>query len=154
MKAFSAFLAIYAGNSPVTGEFPAQRLVTRSFDVFFDLRLNERLSNQSWGWWFETPWRPLWRHNNTISLFWPHYTDFSWHLGNRYVYLCLLVTLHSLKQAVAQSFQYPRQCELNQILIVIKFFENTHGPFNCQKTYFLLSADSCKIPNSVWFNSI
>ena len=32
------------GNSPVTGEFPAQRPVTRSFDVFFDLRLNKRLS--------------------------------------------------------------------------------------------------------------
>ena len=40
MEAFSALLAICAGNSPVTGEFPAQRPVTRSFDVFFDLRLN------------------------------------------------------------------------------------------------------------------
>ena len=29
------------------GEFPAQRPVTRSFDVFFDLRLNKRLSKQS-----------------------------------------------------------------------------------------------------------
>ena len=35
-----------------------------AFDVFFDLRLNKRLSKQSWGWWFETPWRPLWRHCN------------------------------------------------------------------------------------------
>ena len=33
---------------------PAQRPVTRSFDVFFDLRLNKRLSKQPWGWWFET----------------------------------------------------------------------------------------------------
>ena len=42
--------------SPVTGEFPTQRPVTRSFDVFFSkLGLNERLSKQSWGWWFETP---------------------------------------------------------------------------------------------------
>ena len=32
------------GNSPVTGEFPSQRPVTRSFDVCFDLRLNKRLS--------------------------------------------------------------------------------------------------------------
>ena len=46
------------------GEFPAQRPVTRSFDVFFDLRLNKRLSKQSWGWWFETQSRPLWRHSN------------------------------------------------------------------------------------------
>ena len=36
METFSALLAICAGNSPVTGEFPAQRPVTRSFDVFFD----------------------------------------------------------------------------------------------------------------------
>ena len=39
----SALLALYAGNSPVTGEFPSQRPMTRSFDVFFDLRLNQRL---------------------------------------------------------------------------------------------------------------
>ena len=30
--------------------------------VFFDLRLNKLLSKQSWGWWFETPSCPLWRH--------------------------------------------------------------------------------------------
>ena len=36
----SAYLAICAGNSLVPGEFPAQRPVTRSFDVFFGLRLN------------------------------------------------------------------------------------------------------------------
>ena len=46
------------------GEFPAQRPVTRSFDVFFDLRLNKRLSKQPWGWWFETPAWSLWRHRN------------------------------------------------------------------------------------------
>ena len=40
MATFSALLAICAGNSSVTGEFPTQRPVTRSFDVFFDLRLN------------------------------------------------------------------------------------------------------------------
>ena len=43
--------------------------VTRIFDVFFDLRLNGRLSKQSWGWWFETPSRPLWRHSNAFVLF-------------------------------------------------------------------------------------
>ena len=41
METFSVLLAICAGNSPVTGEFPAQRPVTQSFDVFFDLRLNK-----------------------------------------------------------------------------------------------------------------
>ena len=68
METFSALLAICAGNSPVTGEFPAQRPVTRSFDVFFDLHLNKRLSKQSWGWWFHTPSRPLWRHCNVIQM--------------------------------------------------------------------------------------
>ena len=64
METFSALLAICAGNSPVPGEFPAQRPVTRSFHVFFDLHLNKPLSKQSWGWWFETISRPLWRHCN------------------------------------------------------------------------------------------
>ena len=63
----SALLAICAGNSPVTGEFPTQRPVTRSFDVYFDLRPNERLSKQSWGWWFETLSSPLWRHRNATG---------------------------------------------------------------------------------------
>ena len=46
------------------GEFPTQRPVTRSFDVFFDLCLNKRLSKQPWGWWFETLSWSLWRHRN------------------------------------------------------------------------------------------
>ena len=67
METFSALLAICAGNSPVPGEFPTQRPVTRSFDVYFDLCPNERLSKQSWGWWFETLSSPLWRHRNVES---------------------------------------------------------------------------------------
>ena len=63
METFSALMAICAGNSPVPGEFPAQRPVTRSFDVFFDLCPNKWLF-QSRGWWFETPSHPLWRHCN------------------------------------------------------------------------------------------
>ena len=42
--------------------------MTRSFDVFFDLRLNKRLSKQSWGWWLETLSRPLWRHRNALII--------------------------------------------------------------------------------------
>ena len=60
METFSALLAICVGNSPV----PAQRPVMRSLDVFFDLSLNKRLSEQSWGWWFEMLSHPLWRHCN------------------------------------------------------------------------------------------
>ena len=52
MEIFSALLALWAGNSPVTGEFPAHRPMTSSFDELCDLRLNKRLRNQSWGCWF------------------------------------------------------------------------------------------------------
>ena len=48
------------------GEFPAQRPVTRSFNVFFDLRPNKRLSKQPWGWWFEAPSWSLWRQCNGV----------------------------------------------------------------------------------------
>ena len=75
METFSALLAICAENSPVPDEFPAQRPVTRSFDVFFDLCLNKRLSKQSWGWWFETPSRPLWRHRNDDHRYRHRYHD-------------------------------------------------------------------------------
>ena len=57
---------IFRVTGPLCGEFtgpgelPTQRPVTRSFDVFLDLRLNK----QSWGWWIETLSRPLWRHRN------------------------------------------------------------------------------------------
>ena len=44
METFFALLAFCAGNSLVTGEFPAQKPVTRSFDVSFNLRLNQLLS--------------------------------------------------------------------------------------------------------------
>ena len=68
METFSALLALCAGDSPVTGEFPAQRLVTWSFDVFSDIRLNKRLSKQSWGWWLEMPSSSLWHHCNDIFI--------------------------------------------------------------------------------------
>ena len=64
---------IFRVTGPLCGEFtgprwiPSERPVTRSFDVLFDLRLNKRLNKQSWGWWFETPLRPLWRHCNVLS---------------------------------------------------------------------------------------
>ena len=62
METFSALLAICAS------EFPAQGPVTRSFDVFIDLHPNKLLSKQPWGWWFETPSYPLWRHRNETFL--------------------------------------------------------------------------------------
>ena len=64
METFSALLALCAGNSPVTGEFPSQRPVMQSFDVFIDLCMNKHLSKQSIRWWSEMPSRSLWRHCN------------------------------------------------------------------------------------------
>ena len=68
MEIFSALLAICAGNSPVSSEFPPHRPVTHSFDVFFDLHQNKWLSKQSWGWWFEMLSHPLCRHRNAIQM--------------------------------------------------------------------------------------
>ena len=68
------------GNSPFPGEFPSQRPVTRSFDVFFDLRLNKWLSKEPWGWWFETPSCSLWRHVMTWTNLMKDYChQFLWH---------------------------------------------------------------------------
>ena len=61
---------IFRATGPLCGEFtgpgdfPTHRPVTRSFDIFVDLRLNKRLSKQPSGWWFETPSWPLWRQCN------------------------------------------------------------------------------------------
>ena len=92
MGTFSVLLAICAGYSPVTGEFPAQRPVAPSCVVFFDLSLNIRLSNHWWGWSIETLSRPLWRHCNTVLTEisvarWLHYTSRGWY-SPRNVTLC------------------------------------------------------------------
>ena len=78
METFSALLAICAGNSPVTDEFRAQRHVTPSFDVFFELRLNKRFRKQTWGWWFETPSCSLWCHRDDYSY---QYVKYTWFYG-------------------------------------------------------------------------
>ena len=58
---------IFRVTGPLCGEISTKRPVMRSFDVFLDLRLNKRLSKQSWGWWFETLSCSLWCHCNTNS---------------------------------------------------------------------------------------
>ena len=60
METFSAVLAPCEGNPPVTGGFASERPMAQSFDLFFDLRLNKRLSKQSKILWFDTPSRSLW----------------------------------------------------------------------------------------------
>ena len=60
---------IFRVTGHLCGEFTGDRPVTRSFDAYFDPRPNKRLSKQSWGWWFETPSRPSWRHRNVTYIY-------------------------------------------------------------------------------------
>ena len=59
---------IFCGTGPLCGEFtghwwfPLTKASDADLWCFFYLRPNKRLSKQSWGWWFETPARSLWRH--------------------------------------------------------------------------------------------
>ena len=56
--------------------------MTRSFDVFFDLRLNKRLSKLSWGWWFDTLSCSLWHHCNACKF--SAKTGRKWHSFNNF----------------------------------------------------------------------
>ena len=66
MEKLSALLAICAGNSPVTGEFPDKGQWHGALMLSL-VCLNNRIGKQWWGWWFETPSWPLWRHRNFIN---------------------------------------------------------------------------------------
>ena len=120
METFSALPAICTWNSPVPGEFPAQRPVTRSFDVFFDLRLNKWLSKQSWSWWFTTLWRPLWRHRNIqlICCILLHYAceTLSWDILYRTVYVFVLFFIQTT---------YTFTCYLVHHCILIKYIQTS-----------------------------
>ena len=98
METFSMLLAICVGNSPA----PTQRPVTRSFDVFFDLRLNKRLSKHCWGWWFGMPSCPLWRHCNMEH----HYPD-DWPIIIGHVALSPVTTTVSWTPVLSQCL-YPK----------------------------------------------
>ena len=66
---------IFRATGHLCGEFTGHRWIPRTeasdaeLWCFLDLRPNERLSKQSWGWWFETPSRPLWRHCNVFLIY-------------------------------------------------------------------------------------
>ena len=55
IKTFSSLPDLCEGNPPITGGFPSQRPLTRSFEVCFYLRLKKRLITQSRRRWLETP---------------------------------------------------------------------------------------------------
>ena len=102
METFSPLLSLCVGNSLVTGEFPAQRPVMQSFDVFFDLCLNKLLSKQSWGWWFEMPSGSLWHHCNEVN--YPRPVLAFWYCRCLRVCLCVCLSVnHQLVRAVTHQ---------------------------------------------------
>ena len=116
METFSALLALCVGNSPVTGEFPAQRPVTRNFDAFFDLGLNKLLSKQARRRWFEIPSRSSWRQCNEFTsclrrYVTDHYSDVTW----------TSCSLESLANSIACSkhVQVTSRKHLNSVLMAL-----------------------------------
>ena len=74
-RAITAIMTSSNGNifrvtGPLCGEFTGPRWIPRAkandaeLWCFLWSVMNKRLSKQSWGWWFETPTHPLWRHRN------------------------------------------------------------------------------------------
>ena len=109
----------------VSGEFPAQRPVTRSFDVLLDLCPNKRLSKQWWGWWFETQSCPLWRHSNVFHQASPITSYFTWpvdELSSIFATLEVLVLKHQIthrknypRLAMAQLYMKQRHPNINEV---------------------------------------
>ena len=59
---------IFRVTDLLCGEFPSQKPVTRSFDIYFDLHLNQQISKQWISWWFDSPSRSLWRDCNVFHM--------------------------------------------------------------------------------------
>ena len=109
------------GISQVTGEFPIQRPVSRRCDIFSDLRLNERLSKQSWGWWFETPSHPSWCHSNAYMR-----TRTLTSLYPRILYPTIIISRH--------SFDKMKTCLFRLFVCKQASFLNTMAQFTMSET--------------------
>ena len=96
METFSALLALCAGNSPVTGEFPSQRPVTQSFEIFFDVRLNKRMIKKSIRRWIETKLRSLCRYCNDMQRV---VKTFDVHMHEQWQRCCWYASNHSVMMA-------------------------------------------------------
>ena len=72
-----------------------------SFDVFFDLRMNKRLSKQSWGWWFEMPSHPLWRHCNVLNTSWPLFQQYQM---RELIFICGTTASNTNKDSETEDF--------------------------------------------------
>ena len=158
MKTFSALLAICVGNSLVPGEFPAQRPVTWGFHVFFNLRPNKRLSKRWWGWWFETPLRPLWRHYNALRIIvYIHGMDNAdWEPAVSMYYIWLVMHLHItiISDAVLKicndDLPCPRLVKIGSVFQTFAFSTLPNRPIRLSR--FCLTQWISKLPGSFGIN--
>ena len=125
-------------------EFPAQRPVAWSFDVFFDQRLKKRLSKQSCGWWDVTPWRSLWRHCNGMCLRERHYIS-SDPFRMSYLYYCGLSDTTDLNISCIMYLDY-FHCKVSCVnidndSIIIRFLHGIIAIFLKRYFWHLLSCD-------------
>ena len=109
------------------GEFPTQRPVTRSFDIFFDLRLNKRLSKQPWGWWFDTSSCSLWRQCNKYIIKWIGYRYRNPRYYDRLIFI-IWVAIH--KKNDIERFRYITKFLLNRYVLF-------RLVFNTPRTYWI-----------------
>ena len=136
----------------VRGNHWSQRPVTRSFDVFFDLRLNKRLSKQSWRRWFETPSCSFWRHCKDIqptlssrNLFQhPHCPPYNlFRLSHCWKSPVFAVTKHGIRWLPLMWLNQPN---LRQTIITYRLW---NGIFPCNFHHRLLlpnARDLCILP--------
>ena len=127
MKTFPALLALCEGNPPVTSGFPSQRRVSRSFDVFFDLRWNKQLSKQSRHRWSETPSRLLWRHCNrwhmriraSTTRGWLRFSCLRTKRGIRYLIKFAFINQHLVSNTLLTLTTFPPLLTHNALIKVL-----------------------------------
>ena len=117
METFSALLTLCAGNSPVT------KASATDFDVFFDLRLNNTLSKQSWDRCFDTPPRSLWCHCN----------EFLWWLG-------LLKRISTQRYELGLLNRFPSFHHFSLYSEWLKHISLLHTTFVSDRWYYSLAA--------------
>ena len=135
------------------GEFPTQRPVTRSFDVFFDLRLNKRLCKQQWGWWFETPSWSLWRQCNDLLNFkfdWNMFVYNFSHISPITMKLCTRQDTTSLHESAGLFSQYISFCHFSDLSSLSRHWTSIdHSLFIWHVSPQLSCGDTCQI--WMWF---
>ena len=126
-ETFSMLPTLCAGNSLVTVEFPSQRPVKWSFNVFFDLHLNKRLSKQLRRQWFGMPWYSLWRHCIFfIVLYWKEkYED---HFYTMYPWICISLPITMTSQWAWWRLRSPASRLFTQPFIQTQIKENIKAP--------------------------